>query len=143
MGEAEYGLCVAYCDALDCDSTDGSEPEKACKKLIYNYLERTENLPPCFIAVHASPITQEIIEVVLEYGTRIQGWSVHDDHDYYRVGVMDDNDVLIIDAIYSYSKQTGTINIYRIDTDPIVVPLYGEDDANTIKELVNALSFDE
>jgi hypothetical protein len=81
--------------------------------------------------------------VVLEYGTRIQGWSVHDDHDYYRVGVMDDNDVLIINAIYSYSKQTGTINIYRIDTDPIVVPLYGEDDANTIKELVNALSFDE
>lgn len=47
--EAEYGLCNAYCEALDCDSDAGYEQHsKACDKVLANFLKKSGGVdPPC------------------------------------------------------------------------------------------------
>jgi hypothetical protein len=42
-GEAS-GLCVAYCEAMDCDSDN---PNKACTKVRQQFIAITGGIPPC------------------------------------------------------------------------------------------------
>jgi len=44
---AAYGLCNAYCEAMDCDSYEPKASEKACNKVLANYEKKTGELPPC------------------------------------------------------------------------------------------------
>ncbi len=65
---AAYGLCNAYCEALDCDSDETVANEKACQKLSDRFIEITgRNLPcECFdandYAGYVPPATDEFIE---------------------------------------------------------------------------------
>lgn len=44
---AAYGLCNAYCEAMDCDSPEVQASPKACSKVLANFLRHTGEMPPC------------------------------------------------------------------------------------------------
>jgi hypothetical protein len=45
---AAYGLCNAYCEAMDCDSDYPKASEKACNRVLANYEKKTDGgIPPC------------------------------------------------------------------------------------------------
>jgi len=44
---AAYGLCNAYCEAMDCDSDYPNASDKACARVEANYEKKTGELPPC------------------------------------------------------------------------------------------------
>ena len=45
---AAYGLCNAYCEAMDCDSDEPKASEKACNKVLANFEKKTDgDIPPC------------------------------------------------------------------------------------------------
>lgn len=43
---AAYGLCNAYCEAMDCDG-EPQASDKACDKVLVNYQKKTDILMPC------------------------------------------------------------------------------------------------
>jgi len=43
---AAYGLCNAYCEAMDCDG-EPQASEKACARVKANYEKKTGEVPPC------------------------------------------------------------------------------------------------
>lgn len=51
---ALWGLCVAYCEAMDCDSDYPNADETACNQVLGNYmdkalrLEADNEMPPCW-----------------------------------------------------------------------------------------------
>jgi hypothetical protein len=44
---AAYGLCNAYCEAMDCDSDTFKASDKACIKIYNKFVEYTGQEPPC------------------------------------------------------------------------------------------------
>ena len=43
-----FGLCNAYCEAMDCDSDDPQASDKACVRVLDNFLKVTgSEIPPC------------------------------------------------------------------------------------------------
>jgi len=45
---AAFGLCNAYCEAMDCDSENPHASERACNKVLENFYKHYEfNMPPC------------------------------------------------------------------------------------------------
>ncbi len=44
---AAFGLCVAYCEALDCDGSNPLSTPKACAVLERIYAQVTHSVPPC------------------------------------------------------------------------------------------------
>ena len=49
LSGAAFGLCNAYCEALDCDSIEGYEQHpNACDKVLVNFMKKTDGMePPC------------------------------------------------------------------------------------------------
>lgn len=48
---AAYGLCVAYCEAMDCDSANPRASNRACDRVLGNYEGVTGGgVPPCINA---------------------------------------------------------------------------------------------
>jgi len=46
---AAYGLCNAYCEAMDCNGAPEASA-KACDKVLQNFINQAGELPPCIIA---------------------------------------------------------------------------------------------
>jgi hypothetical protein len=44
---AAYGLCVAYCEAMDCDSENQRASDEACDRVFNGYVQQTGFEPPC------------------------------------------------------------------------------------------------
>ncbi len=44
---AAYGLCNAYCEAMDCDSKEPQASDTACEKVFANFMKKTDEEPPC------------------------------------------------------------------------------------------------
>lgn len=44
---AAYGLCTAYCGAMDCDSGDPQASQRACDRVGENFARITGGAPPC------------------------------------------------------------------------------------------------
>ena len=45
---ALWGLCVAYCEAMDCDYAFPHASDTACDHVLANYLKKSNGvLPPC------------------------------------------------------------------------------------------------
>lgn len=44
---AAFGLCNAYCEAMDCDSEEPKASERACDRLFDRYMNKTGEEPPC------------------------------------------------------------------------------------------------
>ena len=42
-----FGLCNAYCEAMDCDSDDPQASDIACDKVMDRFEQATGSLPPC------------------------------------------------------------------------------------------------
>jgi hypothetical protein len=43
-----YGLCVAYCEAMDCDHSDHLASDQACERVLTNFMKHSpEAFPPC------------------------------------------------------------------------------------------------
>ena len=42
-----YGLCNAYCEAMDCDSEEAQASDEACEKVLGNYETKTDVRMPC------------------------------------------------------------------------------------------------
>lgn len=46
-----FGLCNAYCEALDCDSATPIGTERACSRVLNNYLKKSAGAaPPCSVS---------------------------------------------------------------------------------------------
>jgi hypothetical protein len=48
---AAYGLCNAYCEAMDCDSANPNANSNACMKVLSDFTKHSEELIPCGRAV--------------------------------------------------------------------------------------------
>ncbi len=44
---AAYGLCNAYCEAMDCDSPAPHAAPRACARVLANFLRHAGTMPPC------------------------------------------------------------------------------------------------
>ncbi|ETW95221.1 MAG: hypothetical protein ETSY1_31500 [Candidatus Entotheonella factor] len=45
---ALYGLCVAFCEAMDCDYSDHMASDRACERVLTNFMKHSpEAFPPC------------------------------------------------------------------------------------------------
>jgi len=44
---AAFGLCNAYCEAMDCDSANPQASQKACDRVYANFEKHTGGPPPC------------------------------------------------------------------------------------------------
>ena len=44
---AAYGLCTAFCEAMDCDSDEPQASQTACDKVAGKFLQITGEAPPC------------------------------------------------------------------------------------------------
>lgn len=47
---AAYGLCTAYCEAMDCDDPNKRASDEACAAVRRNYERKTGTPPPCLTA---------------------------------------------------------------------------------------------
>lgn len=47
IGDAAWGLCNAYCEAMDCDSDDPQASQNACDAVSRRFEEVADGLPPC------------------------------------------------------------------------------------------------
>lgn len=48
LSGALYGLCVAYCEAMDCDHGDHKASDEACERVLTNFMNHSpEEFPPC------------------------------------------------------------------------------------------------
>jgi hypothetical protein len=52
LNGALYGLCVAYCEAMDCDSDFPNADQSACDHVFGNYMDKAaalgaDEIPPC------------------------------------------------------------------------------------------------
>jgi len=48
LSGAQFGLCVAYCEAMDCDYYDHNASDRGCERVLDNYIDRSGgDLPPC------------------------------------------------------------------------------------------------
>ena len=45
---ALYGLCVAFCEAMDCDASEHWASDRACERVLTNFMKHSpEDFPPC------------------------------------------------------------------------------------------------
>lgn len=51
---AAYGLCNAYCEAMNCDSDNPRASSTACGKVLTKYNEISGSVPPCVAAAPAA-----------------------------------------------------------------------------------------
>jgi hypothetical protein len=48
LNGALYGLCVAYCEAMDCHLGDQFASDEACERVLTNYMTHSDgDMPPC------------------------------------------------------------------------------------------------
>ncbi len=48
LSGALYGLCVAYCEAMDCHLGDQFASDRACERVLTNYMTHSDgDMPPC------------------------------------------------------------------------------------------------
>jgi hypothetical protein len=48
LSGALYGLCVAYCEAMDCHLGDQFASDEACERVLTNYMTHSDGImPPC------------------------------------------------------------------------------------------------
>ncbi|WP_083928402.1 FG-GAP repeat domain-containing protein [Marinobacterium rhizophilum] len=58
QGTSRYGLCNAYCEALDCDSEAPTASAKACDRILSSYTRKSKGLaPPCVDTCDVTPTT--------------------------------------------------------------------------------------
>jgi len=50
LSGAEYGLCTAYCEAMDCDDPNKSASDQACEAVRRNFENKAGVPPPCLTA---------------------------------------------------------------------------------------------
>ena len=58
---AAYGLCTAYCEAMDCDSTAPSASPTACSKVYGNFQRLTNQAPPCVVPCPCADAYAQVI----------------------------------------------------------------------------------
>jgi hypothetical protein len=46
LGGALFGLCNAYCEAMDCDSPNHHASDTACARVLQNYMKHSGGQPP-------------------------------------------------------------------------------------------------
>jgi len=78
---ANKGLCISYCDKLDCDSIAGrNKHEVACNVILSKYIDLTGTVPPCLKSSCTScPVnaTDALIDWFITYGKSIQHYAYH------------------------------------------------------------------
>lgn len=48
---AAFGLCNAYCEAMDCDSPDTRANQRACDRVAQNFMDKTDRMVTCEAAL--------------------------------------------------------------------------------------------
>lgn len=57
-----WGLCNAYCEALDCDSDFSRASDKACEAVLRNWQRATDDaVPPCMLDPDGDPDGDEVV----------------------------------------------------------------------------------
>lgn len=57
---AAYGLCNAFCEAMECDSDDPQASETACNKVKGKFQQITGHEPPCLTPAVTCPCIEEL-----------------------------------------------------------------------------------
>jgi len=61
---AAYGLCTAFCEAMDCDSDDPQASQTACDKVGAKFLTITGQAPPCVVTCPCVEEMPDFIEAL-------------------------------------------------------------------------------
>ncbi|MBW2664347.1 MAG: hypothetical protein JRD93_20815 [Deltaproteobacteria bacterium] len=111
---AAYGLCQAYCIAMDCAGSDPLGTEEACSKVLNLFEKNTGSLPPC-CTVKCPLWTKEELEET--YGrTECCVYTVNDGIE----GSCDDGHIKIYDECHTDSSWLSKLmvkEIYELDGD--------------------------
>ena len=68
-----FGLCNAYCEAMDCDSDFPAASQHACDKVAANFAKQTEGMtPPCEEEVVCPCSSLEVDKIFEAYGDQGQ-----------------------------------------------------------------------
>ena len=136
-----YGLCVAYCDALNCLEND--RKSAACQSLLKNYVKRTEGrFPPCVSIETVDPNgcpcwTIDQIEYIFSFGDGAPepgtGYCKYDS--FY-------GDWSVFDSVtYGDQPEYGILNALRVQYEPD--PWCSYQDFIGIAFTENYLTYDE
>ncbi len=74
LSGASFGLCNAYCEAMDCDSGFPAASQNACDKVAAKFAKHSDGAPlPCEVVEEECPcVTQrEIFKAIKEHNDRL------------------------------------------------------------------------
>ena len=60
LAGAAFGLCNAYCEAMDCDSVEAQASPTACEKVASKFEKITGAVPPCLVPT--GPMCNDLVE---------------------------------------------------------------------------------
>ena len=72
LSGAGYGLCVAYCEATDCDSDIAKADDDACDALLDRYNKVVGEDPPCASRTHIVEIIYSGDDIVTPYADGVE-----------------------------------------------------------------------
>jgi hypothetical protein len=71
------GICVAYCEATDCDSDSPHASEKACDRLYDQFVSAVDEEPPCLVSDYPVDLVYSADDIVTEI--YVDGTALSDD----------------------------------------------------------------
>ncbi|MCP3963312.1 MAG: hypothetical protein GY719_36200 [bacterium] len=88
--ENAFGLCNAYCEAMDCDSPDVKASQRACERKFQKFKDLTGSPPPC-AGVNCPCLSDPVFEDLIDGTIAIAACSAEGDEmtDPYIVSVSD------------------------------------------------------
>lgn len=114
---AAFGLCNAYCEAMDCDHPEVRAAEGACEVIARNFSKKTgEAVLPCDDVIEACTVVANDNVVYL---TELGDWE--DD-------VLSDDDYSPVDATIEVTDHTAPADI-TVDSDGLVTGTWTADEA--------------
>lgn len=77
---AAFGLCVSYCEAMDCDSEQAFATETACLKIQDRFIQKTGRDLPCIIPPPECPCFthQEVAEIADTQTSASEFWCFNE-----------------------------------------------------------------
>ena len=116
---AGYGLCNAYCVAMNCDSPDLQESStKACEKVATNYAKITGNTLSCGGGGVCPCFSQQEFDILIDLGNNDSQEGPNPDEPYFIVKDLSSNPTMELQAIYHGSLEWGACFKINSQGDP-------------------------
>jgi len=155
VGGGLYGLCNAYCEAMDCDSADHRASDRACERKLELYLERSDGVPPpCVEPPVACPCwTEEDLRGAVDAATADPDTEVdvcelfveaNQDNLFFAMLILESMDGLAVADVVSFDNSADCrVDVFDLDVglEPIFEDISREE-ASECASIVGAICLD-